>query len=135
MGEQRLTWTGEGIRFEGEDSWGHRLEIGDGPGSPGAKPSDLLPISLAACTAYDVVSILRKQRQDLRALDVQIETEQDDRPPWTFRRITLRFAVTGDISEAKAERALALAEKECSVHATIRDAVEIRASIEVLPAG
>jgi len=127
----RLRWTGEGTRFEGEDSWGHRLPIGGDGEGPGAKPADLLPLSLAACTAYDVVTILRRQRQRLGALEVEIEAEQDGEAPWRFRRIALRFVARGDVAPAKAERALALAEKNCSVEATIRDCIAIECTIEV----
>ena len=78
MGSQRLAWVG-GLRFEGEDSRGFRFPVSGEEGWPGAKPSDLLPISLAACTAYDVVNVLRKQRQDLRGLEVRIDAEQEER--------------------------------------------------------
>jgi putative redox protein len=126
-------WTGEGTQFEGEDSWGNHLRIGGDEGGPGAKPADLLPLSIAACTAYDVVVILRKQRQDLRALEVGIRVEQDPEAPWTFHRIELSFVASGDVVQAKAERALALAEKNCSVEATVRDCVTIECAIEVVP--
>lgn len=129
----RLLWTGEGTQFEGEDSWGHRLPIGGEEGGPGSRPADLLPLSLAACTAYDVVVILQKQRQDLRGLEVEIEAEQDPEAPWRFRRIALRFVATGDVEKPKAKRALALAEKSCSVEATVRDCVAIECTIEVVP--
>lgn len=132
MVTQRLRWT-EGLRFEGQDADGHRLRIGGGR-EHGAKASDLLPISLAACTMHDVVSILRKQRQDLRGLEVEIESEQDPDPPWTFRRIRLRVLITGEVDEAKAARALVLSsEKSCSVHATLSPVVEIETEVEVRP--
>ncbi|HWO69222.1 MAG TPA: OsmC family protein [Actinomycetota bacterium] len=133
MGSQRLTWAG-GLRFEGEDSRGFRFPVSGEEGSAGAKPSDLLPISLAACTAYDVVNVLRKQRQDLRGLEVRIDAEQEDRPPWRFLRIAMRFVVRGPVDPRKAERALALGLKDCSVHASIERCVPIEAAIEVAEA-
>jgi putative redox protein len=134
VGSQRLVWTGD-LSFDGEDSWGHRVAIAGRDDAPGVKPSDLLALSLAACTAYDVVNVLRKQRQDLRGLEVAIESEQDDRPPWTFRRIAMRFLVRGEVDPRKADRALALGLKDCSVHATIAGCLPIEATIEVVGDG
>ena len=89
MGEVRLRWTGERIQFVGDTGYGDDVRVGGDPEGPGAKPSDLLPLSLAACTAYDVVEILRKQRQDLRGLEAIVTSTQDDDPPWTFRAINV----------------------------------------------
>ena len=82
MGDVTLRWTGEGLTFRSQATYGAPILTGNDPDGPGSKPSDLLPISLAACTVYDVVVILRKQRQDLRALEVRISSEQDTDPPW-----------------------------------------------------
>jgi putative redox protein len=136
VGEQRLVWTGDGSvpghTFEGHASYGPAILLGDREG-PGAKPSDLLPLSLAACTAYDVVVILRKQRQDLRGLEVVSRTEQEPDAPWAFRRIHLHFLLHGDVEDAKAARAIELSEsKYCAVAATLRGEVELSYSHEVL---
>ena len=133
MGEQRLRWTGEGLQFLGHATYGSSLAIGGDALGPGAKPSDLLPLSLAACTAYDVVVILRKQRQELEALEVVTKTTQDPDPPWAFRSIHMHFVLTGRVDRAKAERAIDLAEsKYCAVAATLRDVVELTLSSEVV---
>ncbi|GIW05625.1 MAG: OsmC/Ohr family stress-inducible protein [Dehalococcoidia bacterium] len=125
MGTQRLVWR-EGTRFTGFDSWGHAVEIGGDEHGTGLKPSDLVPLALAACTAYDVVTILTKQRQDLRGFDAQIETTQDDQPPWTFRRISVHFTLRGVVDPKKVAKAIDLAERSyCSVIATLRPTVEL----------
>ncbi len=135
MGEQRLIWSGTGLQFEGVTTYGEPVSLGGDPEGPGAKSSDLLPVSLAACTAYDVVVILRKQRQDLRGLEVRIASVQDPDPPWTFRSIHCHFVLTGVVDHAKAGRAIDLAEsKYCAVAATLRSSVEISHSHEVVPA-
>ncbi len=134
MSEQRLVWH-DAFRFTGTDSWGNDVAIDatEGGGS-GAKPADLLPISLAACTAYDVVNILRKQRQHLRALEATIHSEQDPDAPWMFRRITVRYVARGDVDPMKARKALDLSEqKYCSVSATLRESVDLRFEITVEP--
>ena len=130
---QRLLWRG-GLSFEGEDSEGHRVDIsGDGV-AQGMKPSDLLPLSLAACLSYDVVEVLRKKRQVLRTLLVTVSSEQQDVSPWRFVRVALRFEVGGDVDPSAARRALELAEKNCPVLATIAPTVPVETSIEVLAA-
>ena len=134
MGEQRLVWTGRELQFEGFTGYGDSVAIGGDAGGPGAKPSDLLPVSLAACTAYDVVVILRKQRQPLHGLEAIITATQDPDPPWTFRAIHVHFVLTGEVNDGKAARAIAIAEsKYCSVAATLRPLVEITHSHEVVP--
>jgi hypothetical protein len=83
------------------------------------KPSDLLPLSLAACLSYDVVEVLRKKRQDLHNMQVTVSSEQQDVAPWPFLPGALRFDVGGVVDLAAARRALELAEKNCPVLATI----------------
>src|SRR5215212_4904415 len=136
MGEVRLRWTGERLQFLGEPGYGNAVPIGGDVDGPGSKPADLLPLSLAACTAYDVVEILRKQRQDLRGLEAVITSTQDDDPPWTFRAIDVQWIVTGNVAPHKAERAVEIAEgKYCAAAATLRDVVDLSYSVLVRPAG
>jgi putative redox protein len=135
MSEVRLRWQGDRLQFLGQTGYGGAVLVGGDPEGPGAKPSDLLPLSLAACTAYDVVAILRKQRQDLRSLEAVVTSAQDPEPPWTFRAIDVRWIVTGDVDPRKAARAVELAEtKYCAVAATLRGVVAISHAIEINPA-
>lgn len=134
MGEVRLRWTGERIQFVGATGYGDDVLVGGDPDGPGAKPSDLLPLSLAACTGYDVVEILRKQRQDLQGLEAIITSTQDDAPPWTFRTINVDWLVTGPVDQRKAERAVDLAERtSCAVAATIRPVVSLTHTVRIQP--
>jgi putative redox protein len=133
MSTTRLIWH-ERFRFTGIDSRNHDVAIDAHREGTGAKPSDLLPISLAACTAYDIVNILHKQRQDLRELEASIESVQDEDPPWKFRSIAVRYIAHGDVDPNKARKAMNLSEeKYCSVSATLREAVELTFDIQVLP--
>jgi putative redox protein len=129
---QRLVWRG-GLSFEGEDSGGHRVAISGDSADEGAKPSDLLPLSLAACIAYDVVVVLRKKRQDMHSLDVVVASEQEDVAPQRFTKITLRFEVGGDVDVVAARRALELAEKNCPVLGSLAPTVAVETSISVSP--
>jgi putative redox protein len=99
----------------------------------GIKPSDLLPIALANCTAVDVVEILNKKRMPLTLLEISANSEQDENPPWTFRKIHLHFRVAGtNLTENAVEQAIHLAEeKYCSIAATIRATTEITTDFEI----
>jgi putative redox protein len=130
-GAQRLVWRG-GLSFEGEDSWGHSVTISGDRDQEGAKASDLLPLSLAACLAYDVVVVLRKKRQDLGTLQVVVASEQEEVSPQRFVRIALRFEVGGEIDPAAARRALEIAEKHCPVLASLVSTVRVDTAIEVV---
>ena len=133
MGEQRLTWTGEGLDFTAQTAYGADILVSGTADGHGAKPSDLVPVSLAACTAYDVVVILRKQRQDLRGLEVAITTEQDEDPPWRFRSIHCHYVLAGRIDDRKAARAIEISEaKYCAVAATLRSVVALSHSHEIV---
>ena len=129
-----MVWRGERLQFSGHTAYGDAVLIGGDSEGPGAKPSDLLPLSLAGCTAYDTVVILKKQRQDLRGLEVELTTNQDPDPPWAFRSIHMRFIFTGSVDLAKAQKAVALAEsKYCAVAATLRSVVDLTHEVEVVP--
>jgi putative redox protein len=133
MGEQALVWTGTDLQFEARTRYGLPFAVGGDRDGDGARPADLLPVSLAACTAYDVVVILRKQRQDLQGLRVQITSHQEPDPPWTFTSIHMHFVLTGAIDDRKAARAIDLSEsKYCPVAATIRPTVALTHSHEIV---
>ena len=100
----------------------------------GVVASDLLPLSLIGCSVYDVTSILRKQKQDIKRLEVEAFSEQDDDPPWCFRRIRVLYRIWGQgIKREAVERAIRLTEeKYCSVFATLKSALEIVSEYEIL---
>jgi len=132
MGAQTLRWRTGDEDFTGTDSFGRTSMIMAGDDAPGLKPSDMLPMSVAACTGYTLISILRKQRQDLRELTATVESVQDEDPPWRFRRIDVRYVAHGSVDLEKAKKALQQShERYCSVSATLADAVELVFDIEV----
>jgi putative redox protein len=91
-------------------------------------------MALAACTAVDVVEILEKKRMPLTFLEISSDSEQDQDPPWTFRKIHLHFKAAGkNLTGTALEQAIHLAEeKYCSVAATIRATAQITFDFEVL---
>jgi putative redox protein len=135
MAQATLTWVREGI-FIGTDSTQHSVVLsktGEG-GGVGMKPSELLLVSLASCTAVDIVNILEKKRLPLKKLEVAITGEQDADPPWQFRKIHLTYRILADgITEKALEQAIELSDKNyCSVAASLRGTVQIEHDYEVL---
>jgi putative redox protein len=100
----------------------------------GVSASDLLPMALIGCASHDVVEILTKQRQDLQQLRVSAKADQDDDPPWSFRKIHIHYQAAGkDIDPDKLRKAILLSEeKYCSVYATLKDAIQITHDSEVV---
>lgn len=146
MGQIALQWAGDdSTMFITRDSYGHMVVAGSWPKDgdegwvewKGVKPSDLLVMALVSCSGYDVVTILRRQRQELTDLRITADAHQASEPPYQFTDIHLHYVVTGrDLDSAKVERAIKLSEeKYCSVAATIRGVTKITNSFEVLQKG
>jgi len=122
----------------GVDSYGHPLVIGSWPEQApewaGLKPSDLLLLGAASCSAYDVVSILKKQRQPLEGLEISCTGEQKADPPYNFTRIHIHYTLYGNLDESKVQRAIQLSEaKYCSVINSLDPAIELSHDYEILP--
>lgn len=135
MTQVTVTWL-QNLQFVGTDSTKHSVVLsGTGPeDGVGMKPSELLLISLGACTAYDVVNILRKKREKLQDVRLIVDGEQDTEAPWAFRKIHLRYEVSGrGLAPEAVEQAIKLSEeKYCSVAATLRAGVEITFDYEII---
>ena len=97
-------------------------------------PMELLLVALGSCSGVDVVSILKKKRQDVSAYRVEVRGERRDEHPRSFKRMAVHHIVTGrNISEQSVAQAIQLSEeKYCSVAATLRPAAEIVSSFEII---
>lgn len=133
MGTVTVKWIGK-RQYVGIDSTNHSVVLSTPSDGVGIKPSDLLLIAVAACTAVDVVEILHKKRMPLTHLEISASGEQDEDPPWTFRKIHLHYRLAGkNLTEAAAAQAIQLSEeKYCSVSATLRATAEISFDFEVI---
>ncbi len=136
MANASVHWV-RGKQFIGIDSTNHSVVLSTPDEGVGMKPSDLLLVALASCTAVDVVEILTKKRIHLSKLEISANGEQDNDPPWTFRKIHLHYQVGGEGLTAKAvEQAIQLSEeKYCSVASTLRGVALITTSFELLSKG
>jgi len=134
MANASVRWV-SGKRFIGVDSTNHSVVLSTPDEGVGMKPSDLLLVALASCTAVDVVDILVKKHMLLTSLEIAVSGEQDSDPPWTFRKIHLIYRVGGKaLTEKAIEQAIQLSEeKYCSVAATVRGVAEITTSFEIFP--
>ncbi len=133
MGTATVQWIG-GKKFVGVDSTCHSVVLSTPDDGVGVKPSELLLIAVAACSAVDVVEILTKKRMPLTRLEISSSGEQDQDPPWTFRKIHLHYKIAGkDLTEKAVAQAIQLSEeKYCSVAATVRATAEITTDFEIL---
>ena len=130
-----LTWV-QKKQFVGTDSSKHSIVISaqDEENGTGMKPSELLMLGLASCSAYDVVGILGKKKMTLTGMTVNATGEQDTEPPWPYRRIHLEYVVRGKgLTEKAVANAIHLSEtKYCSVAATVRPTAEITTSYQII---
>ena len=110
----------EGITFVAESGSGHGVVVDAAPDiggkNLGARPMELVLMGTAACSAIDVVHILRKARQPITDCVVEVEADRADQDPKVFTRIHLHYVVTGKgLARAQVERAIKLSkEKYCS---------------------
>ncbi len=139
--EVSVKWV-DGVSFEGRSGTGHRVVM-DGPEdhggcNKGARPMEVLLLGMGGCASFDVMTILRKSRQDVRGCVAEIEAERADAVPAVFTKIHLKFSVTGvNLKEAQVKRAVELsAEKYCSASIMLGKAgVEITHSYEIEEVG
>jgi putative redox protein len=133
MGTATVKWI-EGKQFIGVDSTHHSVVLSTPDEGIGIKPSELLLIAVASCSAVDVVEILAKKRMTLTHLEISSSGEQDQDPPWTFRKIHMHYKIGGkNLTEKAVAQAIQLSEeKYCSVAATIRATAQIITDFEIL---
>ena len=121
--------------FIGTSPSGHAQTIDvKGDRKAAASPLELLLISVAACTAADVQSILAKKRQDVTGYDVEIAGDRVEEHPKKFIKFHIHHIVRGrSVSEKAVADAIELSDtKYCSVAATVRPTAEITTSYEVI---
>lgn len=135
MIEAKVNWT-DGERFIGSASSGHALVIdSDRQRNTAPGPMDLVLIGLCACTATDVVSILRKKRESFTSVEVRAEAERAKEPPSVYTSIKLIFSISGAVALKAAEDAVRLSEeKYCSVSAMLKSTARITTEVRLIPA-
>jgi putative redox protein len=106
---------------------------GETRGSTGFSATELLLAGAGACSAWDVVEILRKRRAQITSLDVAVEGEQQVEAPWSYRRVTLHYSIAGEgLRPEVIARVIRLSiTRYCSVITTIAGVAAIAATYEL----
>lgn len=133
-----IKWVQDAM-FIGESGSGHSVVI-DGPPeiggrNVGIRPMEMLLIGVGACSSVDVVSILKKARQQVTDCEARVEATRVDAIPAVFEKIHMHFVVSGkDLDDAKVKRAVELsAEKYCSASIMLqKGGVELTHDYEII---
>ncbi len=135
----KVTWQ-QGLTFTGTADSGVSVPLGAalevGGANYGFRPMELMAVSLAGCTAMDVISILQKKRQDVTTFEVKVHAEQAQEHPHVFTQVNIEYILTGrKIDLAAVERALELSKtKYCPAQAMLGKVVEIKLAYKILDA-
>jgi putative redox protein len=134
----RIKWI-EDVMFVAESGTGHALVLDGAPSgggrNMGMRPMELMALSVGSCSSYDVVTILKKARQDVISCEAEVTAERVDAVPAVFESIHLHFKIAGNnLSEKQVERAIELsADKYCSASIMMKNAgVKVTHDFELL---
>ncbi len=137
--QARVKWL-DHMSFVGESGSGHSIVL---DGSPehggrnlGVRPMETVLIGLGGCSAFDVMLMLKKGRQDVTDCEVLLDAERVDAVPAVFEKIHMTYLVKGNgLSEKQVERAVSLSvEKYCSVTKMLEASVKITYEVKIEPA-
>ncbi|MFC3460956.1 OsmC family protein [Massilia haematophila] len=137
--EVKVSWNGpSGMSFRAETGSGHTVTMDGAPEAGGhntaARPMELVLAGTGGCTAFDVVLILKRSREDVQGCDVTLQAERADTDPKVFTKINFHFTVSGkNLKPAAVERAVKLShEKYCSASIMLAKTAEITHSFEIV---
>ncbi|MDP3049022.1 MAG: OsmC family protein [Thermodesulfovibrionales bacterium] len=137
MIEAKVTYV-DGLQFVGEAASGHAIVMdGDkevGGRNTGARPMELLLIGLGGCSGMDIVSILKKKKQEINGVEIKVKGEKAGNYPKKFTNIDIEFIVRGrNVSDDAVKRAVELSmEKYCSVKATLEGSAKVTWSYKII---
>lgn len=133
----RVKWL-DHMTFVGESESGHSVVM-DGPPQAGGRnlgirPMEMILLGLGGCSSFDVVSILKKTRQDISDCHVEITAERATTDPKVYTKIHAHFVVAGNnLSESQVAKAVSLsADKYCSVSIMLSSTVDITHDYEII---
>ena len=131
-----VKWVGE-EQFSGTSPSGHAIAVdSDRKSNRAPGPMELVLIALGACTATDVVAVLKKKRQKLESLEVICSGERAAEPPTVWTKLEIVYRLRGQLDEAAVKRAIELSEdKYCSVAAMLKKTAKITWRYEILRDG
>jgi len=127
----------EGMTFVAESETGHAIVVDAAPEvggrNLGARPMELVLMGTGACSAVDVVLILRRARQEIRDCVVELDADRATSDPKVFTRIHFHYVVTGKkLNESQVARAIELSkEKYCSATAMLAHTAQVTSDYEI----
>ena len=126
------------MAFTGTADTGFSVQMDSSPGTgghdSGFRPMELLLVGLGGCTAMDVLSILRKKRQEVTGLEIKLEAEQAEEHPHVFTNILVKYIVHGkQINSAAVDRAIELSvTKYCPAQKMFESVATINHTYEII---
>jgi putative redox protein len=137
--ECKVSWLGkDGMAFVAQTGSGHLVTM-DGAAEGGghnlaARPMEMVLLGTGGCTAYDVVLILKKSRQEVRGCSVSLKAERASEDPKVFTSIHFHFTVTGhNLNPTTVERAITLShDKYCSASIMMARTATLTHSVEII---
>ena len=137
--ECKVTWMGtDGMSFVAETGSGHIVAMDGAPEGGGhnlaPRPMEMVLLGTGGCTAYDVVLILKKSRQDVRGCSVKLQAERASEDPKVLTKINFHFTVSGrNLNPGAVERAIHLShDKYCSASIMLAKTAEITHTMEIV---
>lgn len=135
-----VKWTGEGMSFLAETGSNHLIAMDGSPDGGGRnlapRPMETVLAGAGGCSAYDVVLILKRSRQEITGCEVKLTAERAPTDPKVFTKIHMHFVVRGrNLKPSLVEQAVRLShEKYCSATAMLGKTAEITKDFEIVPA-
>lgn len=134
--KSKITWVANKT-FTGQAESGHSIVIGTAEGDapkPGPSAMELVLMGAGSCSAWDVVEILRKGRQKIDDVIVELDADRAPEPPKVFTRIHLHFVIKGrGVDPTKVERAIQLSvEKYCSATSMLEKTATVTHDFEIV---
>ena len=137
MVKAKITYSG-GMQFIASADSGHAVvmdaDAGVGGNNTGSRPMELLLMGIGGCSGMDIISILKKKKQQVSGLEANVSGTMAENYPHKFTEISLEFIIRGKaVSEEAVKRAVQLSmEKYCSVKATLEGSAKIAFSYKIL---
>jgi putative redox protein len=137
--KSRIKWI-QDVMFLGESGSGHSVVMDGAPEAGGRnlgfRPMEMVLLGLGGCSAFDVMLILKRGREQVTDCVVELDAQRAETDPKVFTKIEMRYIVTGrSLDRKKVERAVSLsAEKYCSASAMMAKTAEITHTVEIIDA-
>lgn len=135
--QAKVVWS-EGLSFEGTSDSGFSVNLGAsesvGGKDDGFRPLELILTGLIGCTAMDVISILRKKRQNITGYEVTAEADMASEHPHVFTAVHINYVIRGkEIDEKAVQRAIELSEtRYCPAQAMFREVFPMKLTYEII---